>query len=233
MGCSARPQKLNAAAPKLSQSPRKTPSGRVPAADEPRPLYAPVSRPLLSFALELERGFPPSLAICANIQRARGPDRPDARSSRPVRRIERSHQHGDGRPPPGHLAVVEKRSGDEPWLETFLTPKGRKAWEAFLLRQAELEQEWDQRYGTALLSSLRECLRGLGAGSALPDSPSRECLGPLRRAGEPLCRALRCCPTSPCPPWRLSGRPLARVSLCVFLESTRPRAHPTISCCNK
>jgi DNA-binding MarR family transcriptional regulator len=144
-----------------------------------RPLYALLSRALLTFAIDFEQGHKLSLAIYANLMRVLDDKIVRVRDLPELSGVSKeSISMGMGILKKAELAVVEKSNKGEPWLSAYLTPRGRKMRKACSERMEAVEVAWNARYGADLLARLRAALLALGAGSTLDRSRLAQCLEP-------------------------------------------------------
>jgi methyltransferase (TIGR00027 family) len=126
------------------------------------PLWALLSRVLLAFAMEFERGSAVSLAISANVLRVlradgvRAGDIPDLAgvSKESVAMAMTALR-------PAGLAVEEPAPAGTRGKIIRLTRSGEAAQARYHARVADIEARWRERFGTATIAALRQALEGV------------------------------------------------------------------------
>jgi DNA-binding MarR family transcriptional regulator len=123
------------------------------------PLCVLLSRALLAFAMDFEREFDLSLAICANIVRVlddKGVRLRDIPQLSGVSKESIAMAMGILRKQ--RLAVVEKDPAGARAQLVRLTPQGREAQAAYLERMDTIESQWQERFGKQAIRALHEAL---------------------------------------------------------------------------
>ncbi len=137
-----------------------------------RPLYALLSRTLLSLAIEFETGFAPSLAICANLLRVLDEKGVRVRDLPVLSGVSKEAlQMAMGIVRKSRVAVLEDNPGGGPYKVARLTAKGLEVRQAYHHRIAAIEERWNTRFGAAPISRLRASLEELAGQGTAESSP--------------------------------------------------------------
>jgi DNA-binding MarR family transcriptional regulator len=149
----------------------------------PQPLSTLLSQVLLAFAIQFERESEMSLAICANVMRVLDEKAMRVRDLPILTGVSKEAiSTALGFLQKRQMAVVEPYQSGSSGKVARLTPKGRKAQDAYRHRLGIVEAHWQSYFGVDTIRALRELL--------------------ARLAGEPLLRGLEPYPDG----WRASVR---------------------------
>ena len=157
----------------FSKGPEDAPSALADAATiDSLPLASLLSKVLLFFAIEFERGSEVSLAISANVLRLaceEGVEVSDLPRLSGVSKegIATSLSFLGKR----GYAVIQPKSTASRKKVLVLTPKGRKALDRYRELLSAIEERWQARFGEQAIDRLRELLEQLDVGPAERQSP--------------------------------------------------------------
>jgi hypothetical protein len=156
----------------------------LPAPSEPPPnptslpLYALLSKVLLTFALEYERDAALSLVLGANLIRVLDDGGvPVADLPRLVGVSKEAIAHSLTVSKRGDLVIVDKVPGKRTSVAR-LTPRGLVAQQRHLDLFSDIERRWTERFGGDVLRTLRSALEAIVETSDLDDSPLAAAYGP-------------------------------------------------------
>lgn len=145
-----------------------------PAAAVSVKLFLPslLSRVLLWFAIEFERGAEVSLALSANVLRLLGEEGTAVRDLPRIAAVSKeaiamsvSFLSKRG------YAIVKSRPAASGGRLLLLTSKGRKARETYRQRVFAIEERWQAQFGSSAIGQLRESLESLVGDPAVLRSP--------------------------------------------------------------
>jgi DNA-binding MarR family transcriptional regulator len=159
----------------FSRGPEKEP--RAPAGGKESivaslPLPALLSRVLLALAIEFERESDLSLAIGANLVRVLDEKGVRIRDIPVLSGVSKEAiGMAMGILQKGRFAVVEPDPDGSRTKVARLTPKGRKAQDAYRRLLATIEERWQERFGTSTIDALREALERLAGKPGMKISP--------------------------------------------------------------
>jgi hypothetical protein len=146
-----------------------------------RPLYALLSRALLSFAIEFEAGFAPSLAICANLLRVLDDKGVRVRDLPLLSGVSKEGlQMAMGIVRKSRVAVIDDNPDGGPFKVARLTAKGLEVRQAYLHRLAGIEEHWKTGFGSGPIGSVRTFLEELAGQGTAESSPLFQGLEPYR-----------------------------------------------------
>ena len=133
-----------------------------------RPLYSFLSRVLLAFAIDFERNFAPSLAICANLVRVLGDKGVRVRDLPVVSGVSKEAlSMAMGIVTKARLVALVKNPDGSAFKVARLTAMGLFVQQAYPQRIADIEDRWNTNFGAARMRRLREVLEEL-AGDGTP-----------------------------------------------------------------